>query len=108
EAEALKLSPEERVSLADRLLASVASTGDVDDAWSAALARRPAAVEAGRTDMVPFEEAIQRASRALSCTSSSRARRSKSWSRARSSMRGRRTRSLVRRSSPNLNVLQRC
>lgn len=66
EAEALKLSPEERVSLADRLLASVASNGEVEDAWGAEIDRRLADVEAGRTEMVPAEEAIQRARRALS------------------------------------------
>jgi putative addiction module component (TIGR02574 family) len=66
EAEALKLSPEERVSLADRLLASVASNGEVEDAWSAEIDRRLAAVEAGRTELVPVDEAIQRARRALS------------------------------------------
>jgi len=66
EAEALKLSPEERVSLADHLLASVGSKGEVEDAWSAEIDRRLADVEAGRTVLVPVEEAIQRARRALS------------------------------------------
>lgn len=66
EAEALKLSPEERVSLADRLLASVALNGEVEDAWGAEIDRRLANVEAGRTEMIPAEEAIQRARRALS------------------------------------------
>jgi putative addiction module component (TIGR02574 family) len=69
EAEALKLSPEERVYLADHLLASVGSNGEVDDAWGAETERRLVDVEAGRTVLVPVppvEEAIQRARRALS------------------------------------------
>lgn len=66
EAEALKLSPVERVSLADHLLASVGPKGEVEDAWSAEIDRRLADVEAGRTVLVPVEEAIQRARRALS------------------------------------------
>lgn len=66
EAEALKLSPEERVSLADHLLASVGSNGEVADAWGAEIERRLADVEAGRTALVPVEEAIQHARRALS------------------------------------------
>lgn len=66
EAEAMKLSPEERVSLADRLLASVRSSGEVENAWGVEIDRRLADVEAGRTELVPAEEAIQRARRALS------------------------------------------
>lgn len=66
EAEALKLSPEERASLADHLLASVGLNGEVGDAWGAEIERRLADVEAGRTLLVPVEEAIQRARRALS------------------------------------------
>ncbi len=66
EAEALRLSPEERVSLADHLLASVGPKGAVEEAWSAEIDRRLADVEAGRTVLVPVEEAIQRARRALS------------------------------------------
>ncbi len=66
EAEALKLPPEERVSLADRLLASVASNSEVEEAWGAEIDRRLADVEGGRTEMISAEEAIQRAKRALS------------------------------------------
>lgn len=40
EAQALLLSPEDRAQLADRLLASLASDTDVDDAWSAEAERR--------------------------------------------------------------------
>jgi putative addiction module component (TIGR02574 family) len=40
EAEALLLPPEQRVRLADHLLASLSGTVEVDDAWAAELERR--------------------------------------------------------------------
>ncbi len=66
EAEALKLSPEERAELADHLLASLGSEGEVEEAWAAEVQRRLAEVEAGRVVLVPLDQAIQRARQALS------------------------------------------
>jgi len=65
EAEALRLSPEERVLLADHLLASVSGQGEVEEAWAAEVERRIAEVEAGQVTLVPAEQAIQRARQAL-------------------------------------------
>ena len=65
EAEALKLMPEERIRLADHLLASVSGGADIEEAWSAEVERRIAGVEAGRIALVPANESIQRARQAL-------------------------------------------
>ena len=65
EAEALKLSAEERVRLADRLLASVSADPDIDEAWAEEIERRMAEVEAG-APLVPLEDAVARARRAIS------------------------------------------
>jgi putative addiction module component (TIGR02574 family) len=66
EAEALKLSPEERALLADHLLASLGVQGEVEQAWAAEVERRLAEIEAGSVALVPIEQAIERARRALS------------------------------------------
>lgn len=65
EAEALRLLPEERVRLADHLLASVAGDGEVEEAWAAEVQRRIAEVESGQTSLAPLEQAIGRASKTL-------------------------------------------
>ena len=65
EAEALKLPPEERVLLAEHLLASLGGEREIEDAWAAEVERRLAEVESGRVSLVPAEQAIQRARRAL-------------------------------------------
>lgn len=65
EAEALKLLPEERVRLADHLLASVSGEQEVEDAWVVEVERRIAEVEAGRISLVPVRDAILRARQAL-------------------------------------------
>jgi len=65
EAEALKLPPEERALLADHLLASLGTQGEVEQAWGAEIERRLGEVEAGRVALVPLEQAIQRARQAL-------------------------------------------
>lgn len=65
EAEALKLSPVERVRLADHLLASVSDESEVEEAWATEVERRIADVEAGRMPLVPAHEAIARARQAL-------------------------------------------
>ena len=46
EAEAMKLSRDDRVRLADRLLASVYGDRDMDEAWFAEIERRIAALDA--------------------------------------------------------------
>jgi putative addiction module component (TIGR02574 family) len=66
EAEALKLPPEERVLLADHLLASLGESGDVEQAWAIEVDRRLAQVEAGDVKLLSIEQAIQRARQALS------------------------------------------
>jgi putative addiction module component (TIGR02574 family) len=67
EAEALKLPPEERVLLADHLLASLGGTPDgVEEVWAAEVERRLAEVEAGQVELVPLQQALQRARQALS------------------------------------------
>ncbi len=65
EAEALKLSSEERALLADHLLASLDTANDVDTAWASEVDRRLAEVEAGSMALVPIEQALQRARQAL-------------------------------------------
>ena len=64
EAEALQLSAEEKVRLADHLLASVSGDADVEDAWAKELELRLAEVEAGAL-LVPLEDAVARARRAI-------------------------------------------
>jgi putative addiction module component (TIGR02574 family) len=65
EAEALKLSAEERARLADRLLASLTEDAEVEEAWAIEVDRRVAAIESGRVQLVPAAEAIARARAAL-------------------------------------------
>jgi putative addiction module component (TIGR02574 family) len=65
EAEALALPAQERVRLADHLLASVAGGADIDDAWAREVEKRLAEVEAG-APVVPIEAAVERARRAVS------------------------------------------
>ena len=66
EAEALKLPPEERVLLADHVLASLRQQDEVEEAWGVEVDRRLAEVEAGDVSLIPVEQAIQRARQALS------------------------------------------
>lgn len=65
EAEALMLSPEDRAVLADHLLASLATEGEVEEAWAAEVERRIAEIESGRMSLAPVEQAIARARQAL-------------------------------------------
>jgi len=65
EAEALKLIPEERAHLADRLLASLSEHAEVEDDWAIEVERRVADIENGRAHLVPAGEAIARARAAL-------------------------------------------
>ena len=65
EAEALKLPPEERAHLADRLLASLSEDAEVEDDWAIEVERRVADIESGRAHLVSAAEAITRARAAL-------------------------------------------
>ena len=65
EAEALKLSVEERARLADRLLASLSGDPEIDEAWAKEVEKRIAEIESGRAQLVPATEAIARARAAL-------------------------------------------
>jgi putative addiction module component (TIGR02574 family) len=65
EAEALKLTAEERARLADRLIASLSEDAEVEEAWAVEVERRIAEIEAGRAQVVPAADAIARAREAL-------------------------------------------
>lgn len=58
EAQAMKLSPDERADLADRLWISVAEQDDIDAAWDAEIERRIAQLDAGEVERVPWETVI--------------------------------------------------
>jgi putative addiction module component (TIGR02574 family) len=58
EAEAMKLSPQERADLADRLWHSVHSAEEVEAAWAEEIARRVRQVDAGEVTCVPWEEVM--------------------------------------------------
>ena len=61
EAQALKLSPDERSQLADRLIASLFQDNEIEDAWAVEVERRIKKIEAGRAQLVPATDAIARA-----------------------------------------------
>jgi len=60
EAEALKLTPDERAPLAQRLLASLDEDAEIEDAWAAEIERRIAEVESGAVRVIPIAEALAR------------------------------------------------
>ena len=64
-AEALRLAPEDRVQLADRLIASVFPNQDVEEAWADEVERRVQEIESGRAQLTPAGEAIARARSAI-------------------------------------------
>jgi putative addiction module component (TIGR02574 family) len=55
EAQAMKLTPDERADLADKLWFSVHSKEDVDAAWEAEIARRIAQIDSGEVECIPWE-----------------------------------------------------
>ena len=65
ESQALELPPEERVQLADHLLASLSSDPHIENAWFVEVERRLAEIEAGRSVLLPVELAIERARQSL-------------------------------------------
>lgn len=58
EAEALKLTPDERPMLAQRLLASLEDDAEIEEAWAAEVERRIAEVESGSVQLVPIADAL--------------------------------------------------
>ena len=65
EAQAMKLTAEERARLADRLIASLTENAEIEEAWATEVERRVAEIEAGRAPVVPAADAIARARDAL-------------------------------------------
>jgi putative addiction module component (TIGR02574 family) len=58
QAEAMKLSTEDRAELADRLWASLSPQGEIDAAWDMEIARRVKQLEAGEVETIPHETVI--------------------------------------------------
>jgi putative addiction module component (TIGR02574 family) len=65
EAKALKLSPEERAQLVDRLIASLFQDNEIEDAWAVEVERRIEEIEAGRAHLGPAADVIARARAAI-------------------------------------------
>jgi putative addiction module component (TIGR02574 family) len=65
EAQALKLSPEERAQLADHLIASLFKDEEIEDAWAAEVERRIDEIESGRAVLIPAADSIARARAAI-------------------------------------------
>jgi putative addiction module component (TIGR02574 family) len=65
ETQALRLSPEDRAELADRLLTSLRSDSAIDDAWADLVDQRIAELDSGAVTAIPIEEAIARARRLI-------------------------------------------
>ena len=60
EAEALKLAPADRSHLLERLIASLDTDPEVEEAWEAEADRREASLESGSAVEVPGQEAMSR------------------------------------------------
>jgi putative addiction module component (TIGR02574 family) len=65
EAQALKLTAEERAWLADRLIASLSEDSEVEEAWAVEVERRVEEIESDRAKLIPAAEAIARARAAI-------------------------------------------
>ena len=65
EAQALRLSPEERAQLADRLVNSLFKCEEIEDAWAAEVERRIEEIESGRATPIAAAESIARARAAI-------------------------------------------
>jgi len=61
EAQALKLTAEERAQLADRLITSLFEDHEIEASWAAEVERRVGEIESGRAKLVPAAESIARA-----------------------------------------------
>lgn len=60
EAEALKLAPADRSHLLERLIVSLDTDPEVEDAWEAEADRREASLESGSAVEVPGQKAMRR------------------------------------------------
>ncbi len=58
QAQAMRLSAEERAELADRLWASLEPRGEIDAAWDAEIERRVRQLEAGEVETLLHETVI--------------------------------------------------
>jgi putative addiction module component (TIGR02574 family) len=58
EAEALRLTPDERAELAERLWASVEGSDSPDPAWEAEIKRRMQEVDSGAVQCRPWDEVM--------------------------------------------------
>jgi putative addiction module component (TIGR02574 family) len=65
EAQALKLTPEERAHLAERLIASLFHDQDVEEAWAVEVERRVNEIESGDVELIPGDEVFARLRRRL-------------------------------------------
>jgi len=65
EAEALKLSVSDRAAFAQRLLASLDETAEIDEAWAVETERRIADIERGVVHVIPIGEALAEVRAAL-------------------------------------------
>ena len=65
ESQALRLTPEDRALLADRLLASLAPDATIEEEWAVESQRRLAELESGSVLAIPIESAIERARNAI-------------------------------------------
>ncbi len=65
ETQALGLTPEQRVHLADKLLSSLTPDAGIEEAWSAEAIRRLEEMENGSVTGIPVEDAIARARSAI-------------------------------------------
>ena len=60
EAQAMKLTPDERADLADKLWLSVNSKEEVDAAWDAEIARRIDQLDAGEVECIPWDTVMEK------------------------------------------------
>lgn len=65
EAQALKLTAEERAQLADRFIASPFEDREIEEAWAVEVERRIEEIESDRSKLIPAAEAIARARAAI-------------------------------------------
>jgi putative addiction module component (TIGR02574 family) len=65
EAQALKLTAEERAQLADRLITSIFDDHEIESAWAAEVERRIEAIESGHATLIPAAESIAKARAAI-------------------------------------------
>jgi len=65
EAQALKLTPEDRAQLADRLITSLFEDHEIESAWAFEVERRIEEIESGRAKLIPAADSIVRARAAI-------------------------------------------